>query len=207
MENRVSIGITGASGAIYAERLINELLPRVDRIYMVISEAACKVIPFEMKAFRSQRPDQEVTLLRLLRAKPQSPVNPKIRVFANDDLFAPIASGSSVPEQMVVIPCSMGTLARIRLGSGQTLLERAADVMIKESRRLILCPRESPFSALHLENMLALARLNVRILPPSPAFYHHQRSFDELVDSVVGKILECMGFKHTLYPSWNERQI
>lgn len=202
----MTIAITGASGSIYAERLISELLTRVDRIYIILTDAAIKVIPYELSHLKVKK--DNFSLLKLLRKSPQKIANfEKIKVFENDDLFAPIASGSSVPQQMIVLPCSMGTLGRIRSGSGQGLIDRSADVIMKERRRLILCPRETPFSTLHLENMLALSKYGVYILPPSASFYNRQKSFDDLINSVVGKILEAMDFNHTLYPQWNEKQI
>lgn len=201
--SKILVAVTGASGSIYAERLIQELLPRVSRLYVIASETALAVIPYEMKAGRTSH----FSLRSFLKkGHYEGEHGDRLALFANSDLFAPVASGSSAPDRMVVVPCSMGTLARIRTGVSQTLIERAADVVLKESRRLILCPRETPLSILHLENMLWLAKMGVTILPPTPAFYQHPKDMDDLINFVVGKILEAMGFRHDLYPAWNEKR-
>ncbi len=197
MVDKVLVAITGASGSIYAERLIQELLPRVSRLYVVASETARAVVPYELK---------NSMLTSLLAGKYRSEFSDKIKIFANNDIFAPLASGSSSPDAMVVMPCSMGTLARIRTGVSQSLIERAADVIMKETKGLILCPRETPFSVLHLENMLFLAKMGVKILPPNPAFYQKPKSMEDLVDFVVAKVLEAMGIEHELYSKWNEHR-
>ena len=126
----------------------------------------------------------------------------ELAVYGRDEWFAPVASGSNAPDAMVVCPCSMGTLAAIAQGLASRLIERAADVVIKEGRKLILVPRETPFSVLHLENMLRLARAGVVILPPSPGFYHHPQRVDELVDFVVARILDQLAVAHELMPRW-----
>ncbi|MBI2603029.1 MAG: UbiX family flavin prenyltransferase [Deltaproteobacteria bacterium] len=202
-EQKVLVAVTGASGTIYAERLIQELMPRVSRLYIVASETALAVIPYEMKPLRSSA----YSLHSLLKKNSfKGEHAKKLAVFANNDVFAPVASGSSAPDQMVVVPCSMGTLARIRTGVSQSLIERSADVVMKEGRRLILCPRETPLSILHLENMLSMAKMGVTILPPTPAFYQQPKNMDDLINFVVGKILEAMGFHHDLYPAWNKKR-
>jgi 4-hydroxy-3-polyprenylbenzoate decarboxylase len=117
-------------------------------------------------------------------------------------MWAPIASGSFKTDGMLIVPCSMKTLAGIASGYAHNLIERAADVTIKEGRRLLLSPREMPFSAIHLDNMLSLARLGVMIAPPVPAFYSHPEKIDDVVNFVVGKILDCMGIDHRLFPRW-----
>lgn len=126
----------------------------------------------------------------------------RLDYFAEDDFFAPVASGSSAPDAMVICPCTMGTLSRIACGNSGTLLERCADVMIKERRPLTLVPRETPLSEIHLENMLRLARLGVRIVPAMPAFYHRPESVDDLVAFVVGKTLDSLGIDNSLYKRW-----
>ena len=128
----------------------------------------------------------------------------KLRVFGREEWTAPVASGSSAPRAMVVCPCTTGTLAGIAAGSSNNLIERAADVAIKEGRKLVLVPREAPFSAIHLENMLKLARLGVVILPPSPGFYQKPESIADLVDFVVARILDQLGIENTLSPRWGE---
>lgn len=198
MPEKVLVAITGASGSLYAEKLILELLARVSRVYLVASDTGRTVVPYELP--------QSSVLNKILNGKYEGENSDKIRVFANDDFYAPVASGSSAPDVMVINPCSMGTLARVRMGVSQTLIERAADVVLKEGRSLIVCPRESPLSVLHLENMLALARLGVKMIPLAPPFYQHPKTIEDLVDFMTGKILEAMGFKHELYKPWNERR-
>ncbi len=198
MPSKILIAITGASGALYAERLILELLPRVSRVYVVASLTGASVVPYELPSSSA--------LVKILKNEYQGEFAEKLRVFSNDDFYAPVASGSSAPDVMVITPCSMGSLARVRLGISQTLIERAADVVLKESKQLIICPRESPLSVLHLENMLELARMGVKVIPLAPPFYQHPKTIDDLVDFMTGKVLETMGFKHELYKPWNERR-
>ena len=199
MKRRVIVGITGASGVWMGERLIQELESRVDRIYLLATSAGEAVVRHELKPH-----DDGFSLYRALEngGVKGSDV---IRMFKNDDFFAPIASGTSAATDMVVLPCSMGTVARISAGLSTCLLERAADVMIKERKRLIISPREAPFSALHLKNMLNLSELGVDILPPNPGFYTKPQSVLDIVNFIVGKTLEMMGFEHDLYKPWNQR--
>ena len=130
----------------------------------------------------------------------------RLQVWGQQQWFAPMASGSNPGDAMIVCPCTMGALAAIAGGLSENLLERAADVMIKEGRKLVLVPREAPFSAIHLENMLKLARLGVVILPPNPGFYHHPQSVADLVDFVVARILDQLGVSHQLMARWGESQ-
>jgi polyprenyl P-hydroxybenzoate/phenylacrylic acid decarboxylase-like protein len=130
----------------------------------------------------------------------------QLRVFGREDWNAPVASGSNPSDAMVVCPCSMGTLAAIAHGLSDNLIERAADVVLKEQKKLILVPRETPFSTLHLENMLALSRMNAVILPANPGFYHHPQSVDDLVDFVVARILDQLGIAHELTARWGEER-
>ena len=131
----------------------------------------------------------------------------QLRVFGREEWFAPPASGSNPPDAMVVCPCTMGTLASIANGLSQNLIERAADVVIKEGRKLVLVPRETPYSAIHLQNMLELARLGVCILPPNPGFYHHPQTVQDLIDFVVARILDQLGVPHALVARWGEARI
>jgi len=128
-------------------------------------------------------------------------------VFGREEWFAPLASGSNPADAMVVCPCTMGTLAAIAAGLSQNLIERAADVAIKEGRKLVLVPRETPFSAIHLENMLKLARLGVVILPPSPGFYNHPQTVADLVDFVVARVLDQLRVPHRLMQRWGEEGV
>jgi len=130
-----------------------------------------------------------------------------LRVFGREEWFAPPASGSNPPDAMVVCPCTMATLAAVAGGLSQNLIERAADVVIKEGRKLVLVPRETPYSAIHLENMLKLARIGVCILPPNPGFYHHPQTVQDLVDFVVARILDQLGVPHALMARWGEDRL
>ena len=128
----------------------------------------------------------------------------KLAVYGREEWFAPVASGSNPPDAMIVCPCSMGTLAAIAQGLADNLIERAADVVLKEGRKLVLVPRETPFSAIHLENMLRLSRAGAVILPPSPGFYHHPQSVQDIVDFVVARVLDQIGVPHALMQRWGE---
>ncbi len=128
----------------------------------------------------------------------------KLEHYGETDMFAPIASGSSAPDAMVVVPCSMGTTGRLAAGLSSNLVERAADVILKERRELLLVPRETPFNTIHLENLLLLARAGARIIPAMPAFYHRPKSVEDLVDYMVGKILDSLKIPHKLFQRWGE---
>ncbi len=197
---RILIGVTGASGSIYAERLIAVLRTRVERIYLVATESGVKVAQHELK-----RHEDGFSLVRALAGEIDEADRKVIRLCRNDDLFAPVASGSSAPTAMIVMPCSMGSMARIHQGVSSNLLERAADVCLKQSRRLIICPRETPLNVIHLRNMLGLAEMGVAIVPAMPAFYQHPKTIEDMVDFVVGRVLELLGMDHELYPAWNAR--
>ena len=129
----------------------------------------------------------------------------QLRVYGREEWFAPVASGSNPADAMVICPCTMGTLAAIAAGLNQKLIERAADVMLKENRPLILVPREMPFSAIHLENMLKLARSGVTIMPANPGFYQHPKTIEDMVDFVVARILDHLKISHSLIPRWGEK--
>jgi len=179
------VAMTGASGAIYGVRLLEVLAEQKIPVELVISDTA-KIVMKEEMGSEAKFPEASGLLC----------------IHDFHDFTASIASGSYPTEGMVVIPCSMGTLGAIASGLSQNLIHRAADCTIKEGRKLILVPREMPLSAIHLENMLKLSRLGVRIVPPMPAFYAGQKSIQDLVDFVVGKILDQMGIPHMLYPRW-----
>lgn len=196
----VTLALTGASGMPYGLRLLQSLLAAGVTVYLLVSNAARIVARQEMdlslpgnstelQAFLSQR---------YLTAPGQ------LRVFGREEWFAPVASGSNPADAMVVCPCSMGSLASIAQGLSDNLIERAADVCLKEQHKLILVPRETPYSALHLENMLKLARMGVVILPPNPAFYHHPQTVEELVDFVVARILDQLFIPHQLVTRWGD---
>ncbi|GFO67204.1 flavin prenyltransferase UbiX [Geomonas limicola] len=193
----LALGITGASGSIYGLTLCRELLRSGARVSLVITSAGFAVLKTECGLDWQGCDDLEGELCRYLQADPE-----RLSYYAENDFCAPIASGSSAPDQMIVAPCSMGTLARIAQGVSGNLLERTADVMLKEGRPLILVPRETPLNAIHLENMLKLARLGVRLVPAMPAFYQGPKTLEDLVDFVVGKVLDAAGVEHALFRRW-----
>lgn len=201
---RILIGVTGASGSVYAERLIEALLAAgVGRIYIVATDSGQQVVRHELPPSRTDG----ISLPRILSGEMTETERSVIRVFKNDDLFAPVASGSSAPTDMIVVPCSMGTLGRIANGISGCLLERAADVMLKQKRRLVLVPRETPLHAIHLQNLLTLAQMGTAIVPPSPGFYQKPKTIDDMVDFVTGRILEVLDIPHELYQKWNPRMM
>ena len=198
----ITVAITGASGMPYALRLIECLLAANCRVYVAASQVAAIVAKQEMDLTLPARAQElQAFLIQHFKAPPD-----QLHVFGREEWFAPIASGSNPPDAMVVCPCTMGTLASIAAGLADKLIERAADVVIKEGRKLILVPRETPFSAIHLENMLKLARLGVVILPANPGFYHHPQSVQDLVDFVVARVLDQLALPHQLLPRWGESE-
>jgi len=196
--NPFALAITGASGARYALRLLEVLLDQGERVDLMISAPGQIVIGMETEL---KLPGRTAGIQRVL-AEQFGADTGRLRVFGREEWTAPVASGSSAPRAMVVCPCTTGTLAAIAAGASNNLIERAADVAIKEGRTLVLVPREAPFSAIHLENMLKLARLGVVILPPSPGFYQKPESIADLVDFVVARILDQLGIENTLSPRW-----
>lgn len=199
---RIIVAITGASGAIYGLRLCEELLAGGHDLDLLISSAGFTVLQTEMGLDWG---GSECRIGELLRDHFRVP-RERLRFFAESNLSAPVASGSSAADALVVCPCSMGTVARIAGGISGNLLERCADVMLKERRPLVLVPRETPLSEIHLENMLRLARMGVRVVAAMPAFYHEPRSVDDLVDFVVGKTLDSLGLENHLYRRWGETE-
>ncbi len=196
----ITLAFTGASGMPYGMRLLECLLAGGNRVYLLYSQAAQIVAKQEMDLLLPSRPQelQEYLAGRFDFAPEQ------LRVFGREEWFAPVASGSNPADAMVVCPCTMGTLAAIAGGLSDNLIERAADVMLKEQRKLVLVPREAPFSAIHLENMLKLARLGAVILPANPGFYHRPQTVEDLVDFVVARILDHLGITHRLVAPWGE---
>jgi 4-hydroxy-3-polyprenylbenzoate decarboxylase len=181
---RILIAITGASGTLYAQRLLDNLDPRQHELHVVISNYGHQVIAHEL-------PDG----LRLPAG---------VKTHSPKSMNAPFASGSNPADVMVVVPCSMGTLGRIAHGYSEDVLLRAADVMLKERKKLILVPRETPFSLVHIKNMELLLLAGAIILPANPGFYARPQSIQEVVDSVVGRLLDHMGLPHNLVPRWAE---
>lgn len=201
MPKTICLALTGASGMPYGLRLLECLLNAGCKVQLLYSQAAQVVARQEMDFDLPSRPaDARTALLqRFVAVDPE-----KLAVFGREEWFAPVASGSNPPDAMVVCPCSMGTLAAIAQGLADNLIERAADVMLKESRKLVLVPRETPFSAIHLENMLRLSRAGAIILPPSPGFYQHPKTVDDIVDFVVARILDQLAIPHQLMQRWGE---
>ena len=201
MKNRhITLAITGASGVQYGLRLLECLLKTPEQVKLLISSAAQVVISTETEHKFGGRPEEINTYFtNLYEAKPG-----QLQVFGKEQWMAPIASGSGASSAMVVCPCSSATLSSIAHGSSDNLIERAADVILKEQRKLILVTREMPVSAIHLENMLKLARLGVTILPASPGFYHQPKTIDDLVDFVVARTLDHLDIEHNLIPRWGE---
>lgn len=198
----ITLALTGASGMPYALRLLELLLDAGCRVYLLYSQAA-QVVAAQESEWRLSGDSRETQ--RLLTERLHAG-DGQLQVFGREEWFAPVASGTNPADAMVVCPCSMGTLAAIAGGLSDNLIERAADVMLKEGRKLILVPREAPFSAIHLENMLKLARLGVTILPANPGFYHHPQSVADLVDFVVARLLDHLGVAHQLLPRWGEEK-
>lgn len=197
----VTLAFTGASGMPYGMRLLECLLRSPTRVYLIYSQAAQIVARQEMNLLLPARASEAAAFLsqRFVSAKGQ------LQVFGREEWFAPVASGSNPADTMVICPCTMGTLAAVASGLSDNLIERAADVMLKEKRPLILVPRETPLSTIHLENMLRLSRAGATILPANPGFYHHPDSIDAVVDFVVARILDQLGIAHELMARWGDQ--
>jgi len=196
----VTLALCGASGMAYGLRLLECLLAAGIRVNLLVSQTAHIVAKQELGiTLPARASDIERQLAHGTGAG-----DGQLRVWGRDDWNAPVASGSNPADAMVVCPCSMGTLAAIAHGLSDNLIERAADVMLKENRKLVLVPRETPFSALHLENMLKLARMNAVILPANPGFYHRPQTIEGVVDFVVARILDQLGVAHALMARWGE---
>ncbi|MCI0435219.1 MAG: UbiX family flavin prenyltransferase [Gemmatimonadetes bacterium] len=186
----VTLAITGASGAPYAVRLLAVLADLDQPVQLIVSATGWRLLAEE----------SSVDSLDALRAATSD--RGRLQVYRDDDRGATPASGSAPSRGMVVCPCSMGTLASIAQGTTRSLIERAADVVLKERRRLILVPRETPYSAIHLENMLRVTRAGAIVLPASPGFYHRPAAIPDLIDFVVGRILAHLDLPHTIGPRW-----
>lgn len=179
----IVLGITGASGSIYALRLLRHLHDLQQEVHVVASESGLQVLRFEgCKALLDEAD----------------------KVYENQNLFAPIASGSYRHAGMVVLPCSMASLGKMACGIGDNLLTRAADVCLKERRKLIIVPREMPMSGMHLRNQAVLSDAGAVILPASPSFYHHPKTIEDLVDTVLARILDHLGLEHAISSRWPE---
>lgn len=191
------VAVTGASGACYAARLIRFLSGRDEDIRLIFSEPAKIVWREELNIDLESGESPKEILQEKLRIDGE-----RLSVCDNSDFTAPISSGSNSHTAMIVIPCSMGTLGRIASGVSSNLIERAADVALKEGWKFIIVPRETPLNRIHLKNMLMVQEAGGVILPAMPAYYHHPKSLDELVDFVVGKVIDQLGIDHDLYRRW-----
>ncbi len=194
----ITLAMTGASGIPYGLRLLECLLREGRQVYLLMSTPAQVVMSMETDI---QVKGSAAELQRCFSAR-YRPAPGQLQVLGKEQWTAPIASGSSVPQAMVVCPCTSGTLAAIACGTSDNLLERAADVVLKERRQLILVPREMPLSSIHLEHMLTLSRMGAVIMPACPGFYHRPATVSELVDFVVARILDHLGVEHQLVPRW-----
>lgn len=197
-DRRVTLAITGASGAPYALRLLENLLARQQEVLLLISSAARVVFATEEDL---KLPANPQALQRFLCDRFQVS-EAQLKVYGKEEWFSPVASGSAAPKRMVVCPCSTGTLSAIAHGASDNLIERAADVVLKERGQLILVPREMPFSSIHLQNMLTLSQAGATIMPAAPGFYHQPKSINDLVDFVVARILDHLQLGQDLVPRW-----
>jgi len=198
VQKRVTVAITGASGAQYGLRLIECLINADVQVFVMVSKAAQVVIATETELkLPAQAAAMEQFLTELYQAE-----DGQIKVFGKEDWMSPVASGSGAPSSMVVCPCSTGALSAIAVGASNNLIERAADVVLKERRQLILVPRESPYSAIHLEHMLKLTQMGVTIMPASPGFYHKPQSVSDMVDFMVARVLDHLSVEQNMVEKW-----
>lgn len=201
MPKTISLALTGASGAQYGLRLLQLLLAADCRVYLMLSKAAEVVI-------RRETPldlPEALTEQQVWFCKTYGASEGQLHLFGREDWFAPVASGSGAPEAMVICPASGGTLSALANGASNNLIERAADVALKERRKLILVPRETPYSQVHLENMLKLTQMGALVLPASPGFYQNPKTLDDLVDFVVARILDHLAIPQALVPVWGDQ--
>jgi len=198
----ITLALTGASGAQYGLRLLEVLLGQGHQVYVMVSKAAQIVIATETELkLPGQAAQMETALTELYQAQVG-----QLKVFGKEDWMAPVASGSGAPSKMVVCPCSTGSLSAIACGASNNLIERAADVALKERRQLILVPREAPYSEIHLEHMLKLTRMGAVIVPASPGFYHNPKQVSDLVDFIVARILSQLGLEQDLLAKWGDER-
>lgn len=196
---RYFVGITGASGHAYAEALVRALVAAGHAVDLAVTAAGAKVLRHELGV---EAGEGGRALEGALPAWLGEEVARAVRAFPTDAVEAPPSSGTALTGGVVLCPCSMGTLARVAAGFSSNLVERAADVALKEGRPLVVVPRETPLSEIHLENLLRLARLGAVVLPAMPGFYHRPRSIDDLVHHVVAKVLDRLGVEHALIRRW-----
>jgi flavin prenyltransferase len=191
----IVMGVTGASGAPYAVRLLQQLVAAHRPVSLIVSK-------YGMRLLETESGIGSMDALRDSVGK--AGWDSCVETFSNEDRGAPPASGSALTAGMIVCPCSMGTLSAIAVGASRSLIERAADVTLKERRKLILVPRETPLSAIHLGNMLRLARAGAVVMPAAPGFYHRPKQVSDLVDFVVGRMLDHLGVEQSLVKRWRD---
>ncbi|MRI33597.1 aromatic acid decarboxylase [Endozoicomonas sp. OPT23] len=202
-EERITLAITGASGAQYGLRLLQCLVGSGVQVFCLVSRAAKVVINTETSLTLPEADQELQSFLQNFAAAKEG----QLTVLSHEDWMSPVASGSGAPSKMVICPCSSGTLSAIACGASNNLIERAADVVLKERRQLILVHRESPLSEIHLENMLKLTRMGAVILPASPGFYHQPKSVEDMVDFMAARIMQTLDIKQELMPRWGESYI
>ncbi len=196
----VTLALTGASGAQYGLRLLQCLVAANCRVYLLVSRAACVVINTETQLNIAEDFSAQQVFFNDFSGAEEG----QVTLFGREDWFSPVASGSSSSSSMVICPASGGTLSAIATGASNNLIERAADVALKERRQLIVVPRETPYSQIHLENMLKLTTMGTVILPASPGFYQSPKLIEDLIDFVVARILDQLGLPQKLFPRWGE---
>ena len=193
-----TIAITGASGAPYGMRVLEMLIKGGHNVYLTITRDGLQILNDETGLLlKGSETDMQFALEKHLAAK-----DGQLRYFDEDNMYAPIASGSAKVDGMVVIPCSMKALSSIANGFASNLIERAADVTIKEKRKLIIVPRETPLSTIHLRNLLALSETGCHIIPAMPAFYHHPKKREDIIDFIAGRVMDALGVENELSPRW-----
>jgi 4-hydroxy-3-polyprenylbenzoate decarboxylase len=197
MKKPFIVALTAASGICYGVTLVRNLVELGEEVILLVSPETRLVVKDELGIELPEHQTKEI-----VNALFSKKIAGKIRFYPSDDFTAPPSSGSYRTKGMIVCPCTQAAISAIRTGASRNLIDRAADVCLKEGRPLILVPRETPMSAIHLENMLELARLGVKIIPASPAFYHQPKTIEDLVNFVVGKVLDVAGVEHELFKRW-----
>lgn len=195
---QVSLGITGASGAIYALNLLKNLTHHFNKVHVMITDAARVVLATESELTVPENPTKATKILTEYCECDEE----IIQVYSKENWYSPVASGSAAPKQMVICPASMGCISAIATGASNTLLERAADVVIKEKGQLIVLPREMPLSTIHLKNLLTLSEAGVTIMPAAPGFYAKPQTIDDLTNFVSARILNHLGIENRLSDAW-----
>jgi 4-hydroxy-3-polyprenylbenzoate decarboxylase len=197
-QKRITLAITGASGAPYGLRLLEVLLAANYQVYLLISSAGRVVLATEMDLQVPANPQSATEFF----SEKYSAKEGQLVVCGKEEWFSPVASGSAAPKKMVICPCSAGSVSAIATGASNNLIERAADVVIKERGQLILVPREMPLSSIHLQNMLTLSQVGATIMPAAPGFYHNPKSIDDLINFVVARILDHLDIEQSLMERW-----